>query len=156
MLRPFVDVSASLNLGRNMAAEWYFAKGKQVFGPVDAAELKEMASTGRLSPNDRIRKEGMTQWVRASAARQLFPSQPSRDQVVSATENNKSAPATPTSSRELKLPISLGPADKFLNTCDQWLEDWTLRGGSWAPFCKRLGYLVQWVQMFAGTRLLVF
>ena len=136
-----------------MAADWYFAKGKQQFGPVDAAELKRLASTGGLSPDDLIRKAGMKQWVRASSARQLFSSQLSPDQVSPANEATKPAAPAPVFTSESQSAVILNSTDRFLNTCNQWLEDWTLRGGTWAPFCKRVGYLVQWVQMLAGTRL---
>jgi len=55
-----------------MPAEWYYAKNNQKFGPVDAAELKRLATTSVLLPEDLIWKEGQPRWVRASSVKGLF------------------------------------------------------------------------------------
>src|SRR6516225_4826640 len=39
--------------------QWYYGRGGKQYGPVSAAELKQMASGGHLSPTDMVRKEGM-------------------------------------------------------------------------------------------------
>jgi hypothetical protein len=56
-----------------MPQEWYYAKGDQKHGPVPAITLKEMATSGQLSPNDLIWKEGMSQWMEAKNIKGLFP-----------------------------------------------------------------------------------
>lgn len=55
-----------------MAAEWYYAKGDQKFGPVEAAELRRLASASVLLPEDLVWKEGQPKWVRASGIKGLF------------------------------------------------------------------------------------
>jgi formylglycine-generating enzyme len=61
----------------HMSQEWYFAKGDKRYGPVSASQLKELAITGRLSPNDIVWKQGMAQWSEARIVRGLFPTLPS-------------------------------------------------------------------------------
>ncbi|MEX0978316.1 MAG: GYF domain-containing protein, partial [Pirellulales bacterium] len=53
---------------------WYYARNDQQFGPVSAAELKQLADTGRLSPDDLLWREGMDTWATAINLRGLFSS----------------------------------------------------------------------------------
>jgi hypothetical protein len=75
-------------MGADMADQWYFARGKEKFGPFTAAKLKELAAQGRLLPTDMLHKEGMPKWVPASSVKGLFAA----NSVV------KSPPALPTAS----------------------------------------------------------
>jgi hypothetical protein len=52
--------------------QWYYARNDQQFGPVSAAELKQLAEAGRLSPDDLLWREGMEQWTTAVNLRGLF------------------------------------------------------------------------------------
>lgn len=63
--------------------EWHVAIDGQEQGPVSGAQLRQMASSGRLSPTDLVWKEGMKDWVPASKVKGLFVS-----------ENPYSAPAS--------------------------------------------------------------
>jgi len=58
-----------------MGAEWHYSKAglDEKLGPVGTAELKAMASDGRLSPEDLIWREGQKSWVPARSAKGLFP-----------------------------------------------------------------------------------
>lgn len=53
--------------------EWYYAKGDQKFGPVSSITIKNMATSGQLSPNDLVWKETMSQWTEAKNIEGLFP-----------------------------------------------------------------------------------
>jgi hypothetical protein len=53
-------------------ADWYYTKNGQQQGPVNDAELKRLASTGQLTPQDMIWKEGMANWLPATAIKGLF------------------------------------------------------------------------------------
>jgi hypothetical protein len=53
---------------------WYYARNDQQFGPVSAAELKQLADTGRLAPDDLLWREGMESWATAINLRGLFSS----------------------------------------------------------------------------------
>lgn len=55
-----------------MPVEWYYAKGDKNFGPVEPAELKRLAASGGLLPEDLVWKEGQSQRVRASNVKGLF------------------------------------------------------------------------------------
>jgi len=55
-----------------MSEEWHYTIGGKQAGPVPSAELKQLASTGRLSQTDMVRKEGMPDWVPAGKLKGLF------------------------------------------------------------------------------------
>jgi hypothetical protein len=54
-----------------MASRWYYQSNGEQFGPVNVDELKQLAAAGRLLPTDRVRKEDMGKWVRATSVRGL-------------------------------------------------------------------------------------
>jgi hypothetical protein len=54
-------------------ADWYYAKDGERHGPVTSAQLRQMAQSGELQPNDMVFKEGGTQWIVASSVNNLFP-----------------------------------------------------------------------------------
>ncbi len=56
-----------------MASECFVARGTAKDGPYTGAQLKELASQGRIGPNDTLRKEGMANWVSASLLKGLLP-----------------------------------------------------------------------------------
>jgi len=56
-----------------VAAEWYYSKNEQTFGPLSSSELRKMAEIGGISENDMIWKEGMTNWKPAKEIKGLFP-----------------------------------------------------------------------------------
>ncbi|MFM8497887.1 MAG: DUF4339 domain-containing protein [Planctomycetia bacterium] len=95
-----------------MPAEWYYAKDKQKFGPVEASELKRLATSGSLSPNDLVSKEGQPKWVRASSIKGLFPGNgsvavapaPSASQTVPAIRAVQQGTLTETSTNIAALP----------------------------------------------------
>jgi len=55
-----------------MASQWYYSKGDQSFGPVSSKELRRLASSGGLDPNDLVWKKGMADWKPAGKAKGLF------------------------------------------------------------------------------------
>lgn len=54
------------------AVQWYHARGTEQFGPVSAGELKQLAQSGRLKPDDLVWREGMADWAPARTVRGLF------------------------------------------------------------------------------------
>ena len=53
---------------------WYYARDGQSHGPVDDQELKRLAATGELRPDDLVWTETMgDQWAPASSVQNLFP-----------------------------------------------------------------------------------
>lgn len=56
-----------------MPTEWYIQKGDRKTGPITSKQLKYMASTGNIQPDDLVWKEGMEKPAPASAVPGLFP-----------------------------------------------------------------------------------
>lgn len=60
--------------------EWHYSRNGNQIGPVTAADLKRLVSTGQLSPSDLIWKEGWEDWKPAGSIKGLFadalPSKP--------------------------------------------------------------------------------
>jgi GYF domain 2 len=84
--------------------QWYYARNDQQFGPVSAAELKQLADAGKLSPNDLLWREGMDAWTTAINLRGLFSEEPplgTTKVVVSAglSEGDLRAPLAPARAR---------------------------------------------------------
>ena len=59
-----------------MSKNWHYATNGEKHGPVSAAQLKELATTGQLSPDDLVWREDMKEWRKASTVKGLFPEQP--------------------------------------------------------------------------------
>lgn len=73
-----------------MAADWYYRKNGHQLGPLEAADLKRLADTGVVAPDDMVWRQGAKQWTRASSVKGLFAS-PSNDVVVSTPQSPTSA-----------------------------------------------------------------
>ena len=55
-----------------MPKRWYYAKGNQKYGPITAENLKQLADSGQLSPNDLVWREGMPQWTNSASVNGLL------------------------------------------------------------------------------------
>jgi hypothetical protein len=73
--------------------QWWYARGDEQLGPVSAAELRRLAATAALSPNDLVWREGMAEWAPAVRVKGLFP-EPAAP-VAGATGAAKPAAAKP-------------------------------------------------------------
>jgi len=60
-----------------MIKSWYYIKDGNKQGPVLETELKLMASSGTLLPNDLVWSSGMVRWVQAHSIKSLFNKEPS-------------------------------------------------------------------------------
>jgi hypothetical protein len=52
---------------------WHYSKAGERHGPITAARLKVMVTTGQLSPDDLVWREDMKEWRKASTVKGLFP-----------------------------------------------------------------------------------
>lgn len=84
-----------------MAAEWYYRKNGQQLGPLEAAELKRLADSGAVLPDDLVWRQGAKQWAKASSVKGLFASA-SGDAVASPAPS----PADTSPSGSTKSPTS--------------------------------------------------
>jgi len=57
-------------------SQWYYSKDNQQQGPVSPEQLKQLAVSGQLQPNDLVWKEGMSQRVEGRKIKGLFPVAP--------------------------------------------------------------------------------
>jgi hypothetical protein len=51
---------------------WYYNDENRTFGPLSEEELKTLATSGKLKPTDKVRREGMTNWLPAGRVKGLF------------------------------------------------------------------------------------
>ncbi len=56
-----------------MSSQWYYMRDGQQHGPVSSAELRQLANSGQLSPDDLVWKEGASKWIPAGSVKGLFP-----------------------------------------------------------------------------------
>ena len=69
--------------------EWYYTRGSKQFGPVLAAELKQLADHGELGPEELVWRDGMEQWIPARRVKGLFEQE---GHPLAATEETVAAP----------------------------------------------------------------
>lgn len=55
-----------------MSSNWFYSSNGQQHGPISAAQLKQLADSGHLMPDDFVCQEGSEQWVVASKVKGLF------------------------------------------------------------------------------------
>ena len=46
-----------------MDFQWHVARDGKVYGPYSPQQLREMASTGKISPGDLVWRDGMAEWA---------------------------------------------------------------------------------------------
>lgn len=59
-----------------MSQKWHYAKDGKRFGPITAQDLKELAASGELQPDDLVWTEGRDEWKPANMVKGLFPPSP--------------------------------------------------------------------------------
>jgi len=88
-----------------MATEWHFTKAGEQHGPVTAAQLKELAKSGELLPEDLVWKEGMSEWKPARSVNGLLSARP--------------APPPPPTPASMQNPASV----KIILEAQRWFRD---------------------------------
>ena len=80
-----------------MTQNLFLATDGEPLGPFTPAQVKALAGSGRLRPEDLVRLEGQTNWVKASAVKGLFPAPSAASSAVvgTATAPAVVVPATP-------------------------------------------------------------
>jgi GYF domain 2 len=59
--------------GDNMSSNWYYSKEGPRIGPYDFDQLKQLAVSGMLMPNDKVWNQGASIWVAAVDVPGLMP-----------------------------------------------------------------------------------
>ena len=88
-------------------ADWFYTSDGEQQGPVSAKELKALASSGQISPEDLVWKEGMEEWAPAGKVPRLFKS-PASDPQPPQPPRVQSSPPTVTDD-ELLVSVRSGP-----------------------------------------------
>lgn len=88
-----------------MAAEWFCEISGKPVGPLSSDQLKAMADSGRLTPQDRVRQGWRGAWVAAGRVKGLFAADDSRDGT-----SDSNSTVVPTAKAIRKTPA--GPAAK--------------------------------------------
>jgi ferredoxin len=86
------------------AAKWYYARNNESVGPLFAAQLKELAATGVLSPTDLVRQSGSPKWVVARKLKGLF--------ALSAPSVPVATPAAPVAPKLVGIPLTYDLASR--------------------------------------------
>src|SRR5262245_40395657 len=95
-----------------MASAYYYVRNGERVGPISGRQLKELAATGQLTPDDLVWKEGMAGWEPARKLKGLFASASASEPppVPTAGPPLVSGPSTPASGPELFEIDDLEPA----------------------------------------------
>lgn len=88
-----------------MADQWFVGRGGARSGPFTAAQLRQLAASGRLSPTDLVWQEGMADWQPASSFAHLF-----EPATAAAAGNPYAAPASAPSTG---VPVVIGGSYSF-------------------------------------------
>lgn len=57
-------------------AKWHYQKNGTTHGPIDSAQLKQLAQSGGVGPDDLLRRDDMQKWAKASKVQGLFGTVP--------------------------------------------------------------------------------
>ncbi len=68
-----------------MAHQWFVIRGDEQDGPISVTELKELAVSGQLQPEEFVRRDDMQTPVQASKVKGLFPDR-TTESAITATE----------------------------------------------------------------------
>jgi WD40 repeat protein len=73
-------------------AKWFCViAGKQI-GPIESAELKQLADSGTLDLHDKVRRDDMVQWLNAKQVAGLFTEQPLRIDALTCVPARRADP----------------------------------------------------------------
>jgi hypothetical protein len=92
-----------------MASQWYYSRNGQKEGPVASEKLKELATSGQITPTNLVWKEGMAQWAKAGSIKGLFPETANASPPpvpVGAASGPPPIPATAPSPPSIRLSIA--------------------------------------------------
>jgi hypothetical protein len=102
---------------------WYYARGDVEKGPLTSAQIKALATAGKIRPDDYVWKEGMENWLPAGEVKELFPAdaaKPKEKDPDSSKPGEKGAEPGKAEKFRRK-PEPAGPASRSLPTDPQQL-----------------------------------
>ena len=106
--------------------QWYYARNDEPFGPVSATELKQLADSGQLAPDDLLWREGMEAWTTAVNLRGLFSPEASADKLGDASLPGGGVPRRPPRPGRSRRSCMLwsAPRKRHCGACACWSCYW--------------------------------
>lgn len=102
-------------------SNWHYARGGEKHGPITTAQLKELATTGQLSPDDLVWREDMKDWRKASTVKGLFPeATPSVATTATAPPPPPPQPGQSSTGAEVVAANPESPASPFRFAWAEW------------------------------------
>lgn len=86
-----------------MAQQWYCRISGKQYGPLSGQQLKKLATTGKLKPEDGVRRESDEKWAPAGKVKGLFSEKPAA-QATAEKPQAKSAAASTSSAKPASKP----------------------------------------------------
>lgn len=115
----------------NLVEPWYLAKNGQRVGPFHLAQMKQMATSGLISPIDMIWQKGTPAWISAGKIPEFFPaaSLPTCDRSVEPSPSHSTGLAagseSPGVQKTKRSPYEIGLAIAFVIAFPFWcFNDW--------------------------------
>ena len=78
-------------------SQWYYAHNGQQNGPVSIEQLRELAASGSLKPQDLVWNQSMTDWIPAGGVNGIFSAPPTGSPIAPADSQGNPYAAPPTS-----------------------------------------------------------
>src|SRR5260370_14353431 len=103
-----------------MADQWSFAWGQNKFGPFTSQEMRALAASGRLQPDDTVWKEGVEEGVAAARIKNLFVGRDAS--LTPAPQPAEHGPTSPAPDENLPGEESL-PSDADFIVAEQPTDD---------------------------------
>lgn len=86
-----------------MPVTWTVKRGAKTIGPLSVRRLKELASEGKIKPDDLVQRSDVDKWVKASSVKGLLA--PTRETVVTSRESVPVTLARPPETRAKSPPV---------------------------------------------------
>jgi len=122
-------------------AQWFIVRGSRQHGPVDDAKLRKLAASGKLLPDDIVRREDMSSGRKAKDIEGLLPL--SADDLTAGNPSATSPAAAATSSTPSAMtPPQGATAASSMPKSSWWQSPWFLVAS--CVFCFPIAYVALW------------
>lgn len=113
---------------------WYYTVDGNQQGPVSAVELKQLATSGSLKPQDLVWKEGMPEWTPANNLKGLFPVGENKVPEQESTTESKSRSEESQGKQPFAGFVKASPKNKMKQEEHPEEEEATDEGNAFAGF----------------------
>ncbi|MCS6850854.1 MAG: DUF4339 domain-containing protein [Gemmataceae bacterium] len=110
-----------------MAGNWFVQSHGRQMGPLTAAQLRQLARSGKLRPTDMVRRDGQAKWVAVTAVPGLLEAA-SGVPAATPAAGTPSSPAVHRPSRPWLVPVAVGAAVLVVAAIGFWTVGKWLRG----------------------------